>query len=60
MDMIIRPAMYGAQHPIYHYSQLSQQRSAQGVQEYVFVGHCCESSDLLTPAPYDPDTIDTR
>ena len=27
MDMIIRPAMYGAQHPIYHFSQKTKQWS---------------------------------
>ncbi len=27
MDMILRPTMYAAQHPIYHYSSATQQRS---------------------------------
>ena len=28
--------------------------------EQVVVGHCCESGDLLTPAPGDPEAIATR
>jgi hypothetical protein len=27
---------------------------------YVIVGHCCESGDLLSPAPGEPETIDER
>lgn len=26
----------------------------------VVVGHCCESGDLLSPAPGDPDTLAER
>jgi diaminopimelate decarboxylase len=26
----------------------------------VVVGHCCESGDLLTPAPGEPETISER
>lgn len=28
--------------------------------EYVVVGHCCESGDLLTPVSDSPSEIDTR
>ena len=28
--------------------------------EYVVVGHCCESGDLLTPAPDEPETLAPR
>ena len=27
---------------------------------YVVVGHCCESGDLLSPAPGEPETISER
>jgi hypothetical protein len=27
---------------------------------YVIVGHCCESGDLMSPAPGEPETIDER
>ncbi|EOD05793.1 hypothetical protein EMIHUDRAFT_438904 [Emiliania huxleyi CCMP1516] len=28
--------------------------------EYVIVGHCCESGDLVTPAPDEPETLSRR
>ena len=43
MTEVIRPTMYGAQHPIEVFSDSSEK------EEYVVVGHCCESGDLLTP-----------
>jgi diaminopimelate decarboxylase len=49
MDMILRPALYQAQHPIYHYSLQQQQWSTFWEHHYVIVGHCCESTDLLSP-----------
>lgn len=30
------------------------------VESAVVVGHCCESGDLLSPAPGDPDTLAER
>ncbi len=60
MDMILRPTMYAAQHPIYHYSYTTKQRSSDWDHRYVFVWHCCESSDLLTPDPSDAEKISTR
>lgn len=44
----------GAQHPI------AVLNNAADTQEYVVVGHCCESSDLLTPASAQPDVIASR
>jgi diaminopimelate decarboxylase len=49
MDMFLRPALYHAQHPIYHYSLKQKKRSWTWKREYCFVGHCCESSDIITP-----------
>ncbi len=54
MNDILRPAMYGSQHPI---DVLS---SGHGFQDYVVVGHNCESADLLTPAPGDPEVLMAR
>jgi diaminopimelate decarboxylase len=51
MNDILRPALYGAQHPI---AVLNEQ---QAMKDYVVVGHNCESGDLLTPAPGDPDSL---
>ncbi len=54
MTEIIRPTMYGAQHPIEVFSDSVEK------EEYVVVGHCCESGDLLTPAPDNGEAISPR
>ncbi len=45
MTEIIRPSYYGAQHRM---TVLSKDPRAEQ-EEYIVVGHCCESGDLLTP-----------
>ncbi len=55
MNNILRPALYGAQHPIAVIG-----KGATQAEEYVVVGHNCESGDLLTPAPGNPDVLATR
>lgn len=47
---------YGAQHPIVVHNDLSDDQVA----EYVVVGHCCESGDLFSCAPGDPEVLKTR
>jgi diaminopimelate decarboxylase len=54
MTEITRPSLYGAQHPI---DVLAQGREAAAV---VFVGPCCESGDILTPAPGEPESLGPR
>jgi diaminopimelate decarboxylase len=54
MNDIIRPSMYGAQHKIEVLSEAQEQ------EEYVVVGHNCETGDILTPAPGDPEGIESR
>lgn len=54
MNDIIRPSMYGAQHAIEVLSDSTQ------TQEYVVVGHNCETGDILTPASGDPEGIESR
>lgn len=54
MNDVLRPSLYGAQHPITVLNDTKQQ------QEYVVVGHNCESGDLLTPAPGQPEVIAPR
>lgn len=54
MPEITRPSLYGAQHPI---DVLATGREAKAV---VFVGPCCESGDILTPAPGDPEALAPR
>lgn len=51
MNAILRPSLYGAQHPIEVLNDSDQQ------EDYVVVGPCCESGDILTPAPGDPEAI---
>jgi diaminopimelate decarboxylase len=54
MTEVTRPSLYGAQHPI--------DVMAEGRDEIdtVFVGPCCESGDILTPAPGDPEALGPR
>jgi diaminopimelate decarboxylase len=54
MTEVTRPSLYGAQHPI---DVLVTGRDAA---EVVFVGPCCESGDILTPAPGDPEALRPR
>ena len=57
MTEILRPSMYGAQHPIEVVPLTMGERTRL---EYVVVGHCCESSDVLTPAPGNPEALQPR
>lgn len=54
MNDIIRPAMYGAQHDIRVVTDATEEA------EYIVVGHNCETGDILTPAPGNPEHIVTR
>jgi diaminopimelate decarboxylase len=54
MPEITRPSLYGAQHPIDVLAQGREQAAT------VFVGPCCESGDILTPAPGDPEALAPR
>ncbi len=54
MNDILRPSLYGAQHPIASLSTASE------TQDYVIVGHNCESGDLLSPAPGQPEASAVR
>lgn len=56
MTEILRPSLYGAQHPV----SILQAQPASTVRDYMIVGHCCESGDILTPAPGDPELLATR
>ena len=54
MTEVTRPSLYGAQHPI---DVLATGREMAAT---VFVGPCCESGDILTPAPGDPESLAPR
>lgn len=54
MTEILRPSLYGSQHPIEILTDETE------LKEYIVVGHCCESGDLLTPAYGQPDVLAPR
>lgn len=56
MTELLRPSIYGAQHPIH----LLREGAPGESKPFVVVGHCCESGDILTPAPGDPELLATR
>ena len=54
MTEVLRPSLYGAQHPIVVHKNTAEKAN------YVVVGHCCESGDLFSCAPGDPETLKER
>jgi diaminopimelate decarboxylase len=56
MTEILRPSLYGSQHPI----SILPSASSAGFKDYIVVGHCCESGDILTPAPAEPERLQPR
>jgi diaminopimelate decarboxylase len=58
MNAIMRPALYGAQHPIEVLPRLEKRIGPW--KDYVVVGPCCESGDILTPTPGNPEEIQPR
>ncbi len=59
MTEILRPSLYGAQHPIVVLPE-DLEATPRMEMKQVVVGHCCESGDLLTPVDGDPEALDTR
>ncbi|MCA9052584.1 MAG: diaminopimelate decarboxylase [Planctomycetaceae bacterium] len=54
MTELLRPSLYGAQHPI----DLVPRGEPTGHEyDYVIAGHCCESGDILTPEPGNPEGL---
>ena len=58
MTEIIRTAMYGTQHPLVVVP--AKPRSEAKMARYVVIGHCCESSDVFTTVPGNPEEIQPR
>jgi diaminopimelate decarboxylase len=56
MTEILRPSMYASQHPLVVLPRFD----SGGCLPYVAVGHCCESGDLITPAPEHHDVLHAR
>lgn len=42
MTEVLRPSLYGAQHPLVAHKDTSEEA------EYIVVGHCCESVNLTS------------
>ena len=59
MTEVLRPSLYGAQHPIALLPS-DDTRAGTTINKYVVVGHCCESGDLMTCAPDEPETLQPR
>lgn len=57
MSDILRPSMYGAQHPITIFPAGGAARSEA---RCMVVGHCCESGDILTPERGNPEALAPR
>jgi len=58
MTEIVRTAMYGSRHPLIVVP--TDKDTPKETRSYVVIGHCCESSDLLTSAPNNPEQIQPR
>lgn len=59
MTDLLRPSLYGAQHPIFLAKKSGRTVPAE-TENYVVVGHCCESGDLVSCAPGEPETLAER
>ena len=57
MTEVLRPSMYGAQHPVHVFHGPGPRCKEQ---EYIIAGHCCESGDVLTPEPDNPEGLCPR
>jgi len=53
-----RPSLYGAQHPIVVVPKDAADTPGEG--DYLVVGHCCESGDVFTPEPGNPEGLLAR
>lgn len=61
MTDVLRPSLYGAVHPITILPVSGNDQDVGLEQEsVVVVGHCCESGDLMTPTPGEPEALSER
>ena len=59
MTELLRPNLYGAQHPIELVPADGGARDRE-LRDYLVAGHCCESGDMLTPEPGNPEGLAPR
>ena len=55
MNDLLRPALYGAQHPLIGIPKASGTK--RNTREYIVIGHCCESGDAITVAPGNSEEL---
>lgn len=61
MTELLRPSLYGAQHPTVIVPSLQRANTPpRNEKAYILVGHCCESGDLISCAPDEPETLAAR
>ena len=61
MTDVLRPSLYGAIHPITVLPGSGKSSDVGSETEsVVVVGHCCESGDLMTPKPGEPEDLSER
>lgn len=61
MTELLRPSLYGAQHPIFvvpfWFQEIDKKNYENETRDYIVVGHNCESGDIFTPGPGEPETL---
>merc|ERR1712238_159225 len=61
MTDVLRPSLYGAIHPITILPASGKSDDVgTSTESVVVVGHCCESGDLMTPKPGEPEALEER
>lgn len=61
MTDVLRPSLYGAIHPITILPASGKTEDVgTSTESVVVVGHCCESGDLMTPKPGEPEALEER
>eukprot|EP00584_Thalassiosira_punctigera_P007886 CAMPEP_0172536666 /NCGR_PEP_ID=MMETSP1067-20121228/8402_1 /TAXON_ID=265564 ORGANISM="Thalassiosira punctigera, Strain Tpunct2005C2" /NCGR_SAMPLE_ID=MMETSP1067 /ASSEMBLY_ACC=CAM_ASM_000444 /LENGTH=487 /DNA_ID=CAMNT_0013321795 /DNA_START=249 /DNA_END=1712 /DNA_ORIENTATION=+ len=61
MTDVLRPSLYGAIHPITILPASGESGDVgTSTESVVVVGHCCESGDLMTPKPGEPEALEER
>lgn len=60
MTELLRPSLYGSQHPLVVVQKHGNKVASTAEARYVVVGHCCESGDLISPEPDQPETLQQR
>jgi diaminopimelate decarboxylase len=61
MTDVLRPSLYGAVHPMTVLPGSGKTADVgTATENVVVVGHCCESGDLMTPQPGEPESLGER